>query len=724
MPSSPIQDPTKKEKKTRRRLRLSCVECTKRRQRCDRQLPCGLCVSRGVQHLCRWENTPFARPTPARPPVMPGSSDQDTIHRLTERIATLENTLRTSGTSPRSSANGLSLPTEFSPHNSVASLHSPSSGTSPYSSPEPYSQDEDDLFAPITLSQHAYERIASLAQNSVAHYGEFVGSGGPLSTLYSISAKTSPRVPHVGSTQPGALFMSLPANEQPNASITRLVQSLPSNAAMASLCQIFFRDYNWRYGIPPAFFQTTCAAMWNALRHPHPVYISPHWLCLLFAVLAVVPDAATLVPDVADQFFSWAMTARRIADGSYLSQPSTCRPSAAQGGVLSILAVPLLCDYLAERGHVSEAWKLVGHAVVSAEALGLHRDPSWWAWHRVSEDSLDDDEKLLRRRSWWGLVVWERMYGLVLGRPVRAQQFDVTLPATLNADGRTNVFNVYQREMIHLFHLAGEINERCFGVGPPTSSVVHDLDRKLDKWETQLPPELRSGTHSETHPSIPEEVDAADHVALARQRYTLTTWYLLCRMKLHISFLTNQDDAMFFGVWEQQPLSRNRSRRICISLASDLVRIQCSAHTGRQSDTALTGANWGFVGCLALLEGGMALGSQWAPQNWHGQPGEPDTLVQQAMMVLAQVANEEPSKGAIARLGSEALETLIQEVNLQQTTPTEFVAPPFHQPYEWFSGEYGNAVATKEVPRYMSHMPQMLMYEDSKAGLLDSLMQA
>ena len=36
-------------------------------QKCDRAQPCGLCKSRGVEHLCRWELEPFARPPPSRP---------------------------------------------------------------------------------------------------------------------------------------------------------------------------------------------------------------------------------------------------------------------------------------------------------------------------------------------------------------------------------------------------------------------------------------------------------------------------------------------------------------------------------------------------------------------------------------------------------------------------------------------------------------------------------
>lgn len=154
--------------------------------------------------------------------------------------------------------------------------------------------------------------------------------------------------------------------------------------------------------------------MWNAMRYTVPqAQINPNWLSLLFAVLALAPrnglESTGSDIESAEQLFSYAMTARRVAESAYLVRPSSTRPSAAQGSVLGCLAVPLLCDHLAERGRVSEAWKLVGHAILSAEAVGMHRDPSGGDWQKIrSEDVMTDEEKLLRRRAWWGLFIWER----------------------------------------------------------------------------------------------------------------------------------------------------------------------------------------------------------------------------------------------------------------------------------------------------------------------------
>ncbi|KAJ7714340.1 hypothetical protein DFH07DRAFT_380442 [Mycena maculata] len=771
MPSAP--EPGKKEKKTRRRLRLSCVECTKRRQRCDRVYPCGLCVSRGVSHLCRWENVPVARPAPARPPVVPAAGTSDaSIQQLSARIATLEQTVvaerlrnrprsdnHLDALSPRSSSRGLSISNDYSPHNSVASLQSASSGNSPYSSPEPYSQDDENerlASAATPLPDSVYHTVSSLAQQSLAHHGEYIGGGSSLSALYSISSKSAPRLPHVTSTEANVLFRSPPPNEPPSSSVLRLIQALPSSSDVTTLCGAFFKDVNWRFGIPEQWFHSTCSEMWNALRYTAPqVQINTNWLSLLFSVLALAPrnglESTVNEMESREQFFSYAMTARRIGESAYLVRPSSSQTSAAQGSVLACLAVPLLCDHLAERGRVSESWKLVGHAILCAEAVGMHRDPSWRDWQKMSEDIMSDQEKLLRRRAWWGLFIWERMYGLALGRPtvIRSDVSDVVIPAPINADGTRNFFNVYQRLFIQLVHLAGETVEKCFSVGSPTSMVVRELDCKFEQWEAQLPPEFRSDIRSE-YQSIPDDLDASDLVALSRQRHTLSTWYLLCRSKLHLSFITSQDDPMFLGVWAH-PGTRKRCRSLCISFASDLIRLQCDAHTNatrcrneQSHENVLTGSNWCFGGCFSLFEGAVTLASLLPQHSWQGRPGEPDTLIHQALMVLTQVANEEQSTGAIARMGGEALTGLVQELagrtgvtNVLQTTPTTFHSfnsptftmnmAPTTPAYEWYSPdgafglqtEYGSQPNDgKEVPRYNMELqlPLLMSYEDSKSS--------
>lgn len=196
--------------------------------------------------------------------------------------------------------------------------------------------------------------------------------------------------------------------------IEDLIRNIPPMSITGALTQAFFNNNNWRFGIPEKWFHAACAQMWTALEYPgpHGQQINPNWLSLLFAVLAFAPTMGSFPEATAkdrniessDEFFMCAMTARRIAEDDYLNKPSlSLMVSAADGTVLSCLAVPLLCSYLSERGRVSEAWKLVGSGLRNAEAIGMHRDPEWKKWQVMSTDEI-----LLRRRAWWGLVIWDK----------------------------------------------------------------------------------------------------------------------------------------------------------------------------------------------------------------------------------------------------------------------------------------------------------------------------
>lgn len=59
----------------RRRVVISCLDCHKRKQKCDRKLPCTNCVSRGKQATCRYETgAPISRDHPGG---RKGSNQQD-----------------------------------------------------------------------------------------------------------------------------------------------------------------------------------------------------------------------------------------------------------------------------------------------------------------------------------------------------------------------------------------------------------------------------------------------------------------------------------------------------------------------------------------------------------------------------------------------------------------------------------------------------------------------
>lgn len=195
--------------------------------------------------------------------------------------------------------------------------------------------------------------------------------------------------------------------------IEQLISYLPSMLVVESLTNAFMTECNWRYGIPERWFRGARAQMWINVSQPRsscPDQLNANWLMLLFAMMASAPQSAydhvgQYAPTrINDDYFMCATMARRFAEDEYLNMPNaSLMVSAADGTVLGCLASTVLASYLAERGRVSEAWKLIGHGIRNAEAVGMHRDPEWKLWQMMSAD-----EKVLRRKAWWALFIFDK----------------------------------------------------------------------------------------------------------------------------------------------------------------------------------------------------------------------------------------------------------------------------------------------------------------------------
>ncbi|KAF9482197.1 hypothetical protein BDN70DRAFT_875284 [Pholiota conissans] len=682
-----------KVKKTRRRLRLSCVECTKRRQKCDRKHPCSLCVSRGVAHLCRWESVPLARPPPARPPasalVLKDANAPEPnalVLDLKQRIAALEHELeqaRGSCSSPSVNARSPSSRMQSTPPFSgvtdsvsggASSAFSPpqmSESLQQKSPPQHFAEhallndeDEPEIGPPsFPLDENAYEATSTLAQLSLAHHGEFIGRGSLICALHAMTAKTTPRFLYAKSTdamsefrEPVQRFSNIPFA----ATIEDLVPNLPTMMVVEALTAAFFEDVNWRYGIPEDWFRRTRGQMWMNLQHRQASasQINANWLMLLFAILASAPQSA--YDDVSryapmrssDDYFMCSMMARRMVEDDYLDVPSASfMVSAADGTVLGCLATPLLCDYLAERGRISEAWKLVGNAIRNAISVGLHRDPEWKLWQMMSAD-----EKLLRRRAWWGLFTSDKTYSTVLSRPqvLRREIYDVALYSPHNPDGSRNLFNVGQNVTVSLMELLGDALEKCFTTDFPGCEVFFEMDRRFQEWEERLPSEYQLRLDA----PILQECSPSEMKILTRQRYTLHTWYLTGRLKLFIASATGQGRAP-----QPSPLMR-RTMEECINLSIQVIRFQTAAYQTlfRPNDDlsapTYPGNCWLFEGCFSLFEASVALITVMSQLPCQDKVGESNRAIDSVLHTFMEVVKREQGRKT-AETAARAMEVLI-----------------------------------------------------------------
>ncbi|KAJ7594605.1 hypothetical protein C8J56DRAFT_927171 [Mycena floridula] len=632
-----------KEKKTRRRLRLSCVECTKRRQKCSRDWPCSLCVSRGVSHLCRWESVPVARPTPQRPPMIPKVEESDlTVAELSARIATLEKTLAEHKACQSSDCdhNGY----QPAPQNSLPSammddavsdrLSAPGSVHS-YSSPIALSvPDELPSFAP--LSGESYEMVSSLAQLSLAHYGEYLGRGTCLDALFWMTSSTSEvsRHPHVKSPEfgPSPFCSELPYNQD----LPQLLHAFPSGPIGASLLNLFLSEVNWRFGIPEFWLQSLFTRISDLLNYDKSTKttITPGSLALIFSVFAAahkshMKDSAF----DAGHYLGLSMSALALAEGTLLYRPflSGHHP-VADDALLGCLAAQMVCSILLDRGRVSEAWKLVGSWIRLGQAVGLSRDPA-------SNESigLSDDQKVLRYRAWWGLVACDQIYSYILGRShmVPSHSYDGHLPLLCDSRSDQSGFSLYQSTLLRLSNIVAQVTEKTSGTGTPSVKVLHALDQKFADWESQLTEEYRQ-----------DSLFGGDHEGLSRQRHFLTTYYLHCRMKLHLAFISQRQ---FSDTTPEIAICRKKSRTTCMVLAKDLVRFQCGSASQGQ-------AEWSFEASWTLFDATMALLCVSTHEPWDPESG---ALIERAITILEETQD---NGGDIARVSITALNFLMQEL--------------------------------------------------------------
>lgn len=164
--------------------------------------------------------------------------------------------------------------------------------------------------------------------------------------------------------------------------IRRLVSKLPPRAHLEELLTAFFAERNWQFGIPERWFRSACQKMWEHVdmrcvqgcrgKGACPAChedVNPHWLSLLFAVLALAPGSRNTSKNCA-RYFMHALTARRFVEDILLVTPAySTSEGTVHGGVLSCYSAVLLAMYLVDRGRVSEAWKLIGKYISSYLSL-------------------------------------------------------------------------------------------------------------------------------------------------------------------------------------------------------------------------------------------------------------------------------------------------------------------------------------------------------------------
>ncbi|CAE6442569.1 unnamed protein product [Rhizoctonia solani] len=379
------QPPVKK----RKRMHYACVECNRRKHKCDRKIPCGPCTQRGIADTCR----PF--------------EDGDEHGDLRARLSRVEHLL-----------DGLLAREKVTTNSSAPDSSDGRSRRSPTAS----GSDRREL-------EERDEHLDGGLTGAAGNY--FGGNALPSVTSTSIEAEVrgNPNAPQNHSstlsartTQANlALRQLIAEGGAPPEILLNLLSELPPKDDISTLLDIFFRDINpVRFPLPEKdvrrAFNELNAFTWGTAREDgddgaaHLIFLP-----LLFMIIATttfcLPLAMSKRVDVKTQAKRYYHSYRRAASVASLLPATTTL----------VYAHMLATRFLIIIRTPGDAWSLLGATLRTAQALGLHRDGA-----RLG---LSAPEAERRRRLWSHLFYSDSSICLMLGRPMAVRVSDCdTLP--------------------------------------------------------------------------------------------------------------------------------------------------------------------------------------------------------------------------------------------------------------------------------------------------------
>ncbi|EMD40742.1 hypothetical protein CERSUDRAFT_80391 [Gelatoporia subvermispora B] len=503
------EDSSRISKKPRTRVSYSCGECHRRKQKCDRQIPCSHCVARKVPELCK--------------AYTPGKTDQD-IH---VRLARLEHIIETA--LPHYWSQGISTP--------CSDFHGRRRSTSPGAEDGNRSQaEEEDPSGGMIESGRWYGKSASesIAAPALLEQLQNLGSDGSpaggsgQASLDGIrsDARILPNCPEP--TAADKLKRLILDCGVPPHKISELLSELPPIALTDRLVNHYFSAINWtRYPISERDFRMSYASICAGGTTINPNNI--RFLPLLFVILAI---SVRLAPDhIGGDERTRMMTSVRYY---WSSRRSLLVAAAIQPDCFEMVLTRMLsARFLILDRRMTESWSQLGAAVRTAQALGLHRDGA--------PMGMDAQQVEKRRRIWAHLYHADRSIALVLGRPIAIQDaYTSTLPPSNVEDLETSdlrsplplttptpaTFMILRNTLASIMGRMSHHFQKVRSAGHYSDVVT--LDDELLKFMQSLPSHYAIDPDTsldQSHPYIPVH------------RFLLVTEILFVRMTLHRPYL-------------------------------------------------------------------------------------------------------------------------------------------------------------------------------------------
>ncbi|KAM7199551.1 hypothetical protein V8F33_004362 [Rhypophila sp. PSN 637] len=472
--STSLRPPPRK----RRRTVISCTQCHRRKQKCDRKLPCANCITRHKQDGCEYESdAPTARELQKHRNAEDGAFSVRVAARPGDNDSHWRGTPADGGSASSSSSKPVNFGYSHTGASTLGFLQKLEDAQSPLSHLNPDNMGRGDHF-------NTRERYKTLIRQLPARI--YIDK---LVDIYFVEFNWQ-------------------------------YQSLDRDA--------FDKQLQEWYRLP-----------FNLLTTGGPQALDPHlraFPALLFQVLAL---ALLLLHSEADQVFeslkyAGNMTFDDLAmDYSESGMSILSLLGKRQMTITTVQTGFLRASFLKYVALVTESWHAIGSAIRDGQEIGLHRDsldpkPA----NNSPEAILENQWAIQRRRKLWITLVWWDLHAaVVLGRPTTidlSQEQQLTLPidakmnilATSSPSSSSSLPNplVPRTEsdpptpltrLIFAIALGTQLRtiytlEKTLGPNPHSFNALDSLHAEFLSLESQTPPWLRLENPDTKFDSLPE----------------------------------------------------------------------------------------------------------------------------------------------------------------------------------------------------------------------------
>ncbi|KAI0870200.1 hypothetical protein GGS24DRAFT_504984 [Hypoxylon argillaceum] len=530
--------------------------------RCDRQLPCKTCSSRGIALSCTYRSA-----GPRQSKVSVGDRIQ--------QLETLVRALVPSQQTPQSSA--------AHPHDTVTGVSSPQSLNTPPSRSPPARVDEEVLAPVPDQPSPAPSQPGSIRRN--AHGASYVNSVHWTAVLDSISelkdhyeeeeeARLLAANDHVRHQNPGPRLLYEPVQ----ATRADILASIPPRPAVDRIIARYFNAE----GLVPDILHTGHFLGQYERFWQDPAGASLIWIGLLFSVMCLSTIYQHATEDPADP-----ESAARVQ--MFREQTVNClvlgQYTRGEDYVLETMINYLISEMILIKEAEVGIWLVEGMVVQLALSLGYHRDAK-------NFPNISPFAGEMRRRVWATIVQIDLRLSnqMTLPRLLKLQQHDTAEPWNLldsdfdesttelpPARPETEVTPVlYSLAKGRIDKMSGMISDFINTTEDLPYSEILELDRKLQESEASLPPIFRWQPLHQSFMVLPKIVMYRILLQLAIQRSII--W-------LHRKYLAPcYSEAQY-----------KYSRNACVQAAVKILEFQLIVDEETKRDGLLSPVRWMFT---------------------------------------------------------------------------------------------------------------------------------